>query len=160
MVEALRYHVQEGEDLNKQNTELIEANRQLSEEKDLNNVIVKEKILQTKQQESEIKQLKLKVTSMEHSLSHVVREFEHEREILGNLARRELEEVKRVADQLRTNLARKTIEMKHIKVNNCNIILTASSFLTFFSIQIEASTAYSKSANRGGAVLPIFIRPR
>ena len=53
---------------------------------------------------------------MEHSLSHVVREFEHEREIIGKLARKELDSVRKVAEKLRDNLERKTMEMKHIKV--------------------------------------------
>ena len=53
---------------------------------------------------------------MEHSLSHVVREFEHEREIIGKLARKELDEVRKVAMRLKENLNRKTQEMKHIKV--------------------------------------------
>lgn len=50
MAEALRYHVIEGDELNKNNMQLNQANRQLSDEKDLHNVIVKEKILQAKQQ--------------------------------------------------------------------------------------------------------------
>ncbi|KAJ3004874.1 UNVERIFIED_CONTAM: hypothetical protein HDU68_004864 [Siphonaria sp. JEL0065] len=115
MAESLRYHVQEGEELSKQNRELLQANRQLMEEKDLHNVIVKEKVLQVKQQAQEIKDLNTKIESMEHSLSHVVREFEHEREIIGKLARRELNEVRKVAARLRENLEVKSYEMKHIK---------------------------------------------
>ncbi|KAJ3400609.1 hypothetical protein HDV05_001009, partial [Chytridiales sp. JEL 0842] len=101
MAEALRHHVQEGEELQKQNALLMAANRQLMEEKDLHNVIVKEKILQAKQQAQEIKELQNKIQSMEHSLSHVVREFEHERELIGKLARKELDEVRKVATKLR-----------------------------------------------------------
>ncbi|KAI9327763.1 hypothetical protein BDR26DRAFT_78217 [Obelidium mucronatum] len=115
MAESLRYHVQEGEELSKQNRALLQANRQLMEEKDLHNVIVKEKVLQVKQQAQEIKDLNTKIESMEHSLSHVVREFEHEREIIGKLARRELNEVRKVAARLRENLEVKSYEMKHIK---------------------------------------------
>ena len=54
MAEALRYHVQEGEELSKQNHNLVESNRELVEEKDIHNVIVKEKIIQTKQNEKEV----------------------------------------------------------------------------------------------------------
>lgn len=54
MAEALRYHVQEGEELGKTNTQLTQVNKQLLEEKDLHDVIVKEKILQTKQQSQEV----------------------------------------------------------------------------------------------------------
>ncbi|KAJ3107444.1 hypothetical protein HDU97_004040 [Phlyctochytrium planicorne] len=115
MAESLRYHVQEGEELSKQNAMLLRANRQLIEEKDLHNVIVKEKILQAKQQAQEIKDLNLKIQSMEHALSHVVREFEHERDIIGKMARRELDEVRRYADKLRESLKRKSKEMRHIK---------------------------------------------
>ncbi|KAJ3224793.1 hypothetical protein HDU81_008346 [Chytriomyces hyalinus] len=115
MAESLRYHVQEGEELAKQNKVLQLANRQLMEEKDLHNVIVKEKVLQVKQQAQEIKDLNTKIESMEHSLSHVVREFEHEREIIGKLARKELNEVRKVASRLKENLNVKTYEMKHIK---------------------------------------------
>jgi hypothetical protein len=48
--EALRYHVTEGDELNKTNRQLSEVNRQLSDEKEIHNVVVKEKILQCKQQ--------------------------------------------------------------------------------------------------------------
>lgn len=54
MAEALRYHVQEGEELVKQNVSLSQNNRHLNEEKELHNVIVKEKILQSKQQAQEV----------------------------------------------------------------------------------------------------------
>ncbi|KAL2916636.1 hypothetical protein HK105_203748 [Polyrhizophydium stewartii] len=137
MAEALRYHVQEGEELAKMNAELVEANRQLTEEKDLHNVVVKEKIMQTKKQEQEIKELKFKISSMEHSLSHVVREFEHERDIIGNLARRELDEVRQVADRLRSSLARKTLEMKHIKRLAQHILDQRTELEQFFLDSLE-----------------------
>ena len=54
---------------------------------------------------------------MEHSLSHVVREFEYEREIIGSMAKQELDQVRLIAKRLRTNLDRKTLEMRHIKVH-------------------------------------------
>lgn len=56
---------------------------------------------------------------MEHSLSHVVREFEYEREIIGNLAKKELQEVREVAAKLKSRLERKTREMQHIRVIFC-----------------------------------------
>lgn len=54
---------------------------------------------------------------MEHALSHVVREFEHERDIIGRMAKRELDEVRKVAGQLKESLDRKTREMRQIKVS-------------------------------------------
>ena len=53
---------------------------------------------------------------MEHSLSHVVREFEYEREIIGNLAKKELQQVRELATKLKARLERKTREMQHIRV--------------------------------------------
>lgn len=54
MSEALIYHVEEGKELNRINHELMQRNRELSEENELHNVIVKEKILQAKKQEAEV----------------------------------------------------------------------------------------------------------
>ncbi|KAJ3017888.1 hypothetical protein HKX48_003303 [Thoreauomyces humboldtii] len=113
--EALQYHVQEGEEMAKTNAELVLVNRQLLDEKNLHDVIVKEKITQTKQQAREIKELKLKIQSMEHTLSHVVREFEHERDMMGRLAKRELDEVRKIASKLNEGLTRKSKETRHIK---------------------------------------------
>ncbi|KAJ3091673.1 hypothetical protein HK102_013861 [Quaeritorhiza haematococci] len=115
MAEALKYHVQEGEELTKQNEKLLQSNRQLLEAKDLHDLIVKEKIQQSKQQLQEIKDLQAKIQSMEFSLTHVVREFERERESIGRQSFRQLEEVRRQAEKLRENLTRKTQEMRHIK---------------------------------------------
>lgn len=65
-----------------------------------------------------MKDLQTKIQSMEHSLTHVVREFEHERDIIGRMAKKELEDVRRIALKLRNNLTKKTAEMKHIKVRD------------------------------------------
>jgi hypothetical protein len=54
MTEALAYHVQEGADLKKDNERLSEANRILMEETELHDVIIKEKILQYKDQTREV----------------------------------------------------------------------------------------------------------
>jgi len=54
MADALRYHVMEGEDLHKMNTQLSITNKQLLEEKDLNSIIVKEKIMQSKKQNDQV----------------------------------------------------------------------------------------------------------
>jgi hypothetical protein len=53
---------------------------------------------------------------MEHSLTHVVQEFEQERIMIGDIAKKELEGVKKVVMDLTTKLATKAVEMRHIKV--------------------------------------------
>ncbi|KAJ3164943.1 hypothetical protein HDU88_004924 [Geranomyces variabilis] len=113
--EALRHHVAESEALGKRNEELTRMNARLVDEKGLHDVIVREKIVQAKTQAKEIKELRLKIQSMEHTLSHVVREFVHERTLMGEVASRELASVRALAAALTTSLERKTREMRHIK---------------------------------------------
>lgn len=55
MAEALHTHIREGEDLQKHNVALIEQNRNFAEEKSLHDMIVKEKIIQTKSQETTVR---------------------------------------------------------------------------------------------------------
>ena len=49
MVEALRYHIYESELLSKHNTQLIKDMQKAQEEKELGDVMVREKIYETKQ---------------------------------------------------------------------------------------------------------------
>ncbi|KAH6580580.1 hypothetical protein BASA50_002772 [Batrachochytrium salamandrivorans] len=135
--EALQYHVQEREELNKANSELVYTNRQLAEEKDLNNVVIKEKIIQTKNQEKEIKDLKLKITSMENSLLHVVKEFDCERTIFTNSTRDEIDSVRKVVDKLKSSLTCKTLEMKHIKRLAQHILEQRTELEQFFLEALE-----------------------
>ncbi|KAJ3269396.1 hypothetical protein HDV01_001437 [Terramyces sp. JEL0728] len=114
--EALLYHVQDGQELGRINTDLETQNKQLLQEKELHSVIVKEKIIHSRNQELELKQLKQKIQNMEHALTHVVTEFEQERQLIGQLAKKELEEVKKVVSDLTNRLTTKAVEMKHIKV--------------------------------------------
>jgi hypothetical protein len=53
---------------------------------------------------------------MEVSLTRVVQEFEIERNMMGKLAKAEVEEVKKIVKDLSLRLSRKTTEMRHIKV--------------------------------------------
>ena len=53
---------------------------------------------------------------MEQSLSRVVVEFEKDREIIIQLAKEELQEVKNTVKKLKLNLSKKISEMKHVKV--------------------------------------------
>jgi hypothetical protein len=64
----------------------------------------------------QIKDLQLKIRNMEYALSHVVREFEYERDLIGKRTRQELDQVRDLAVKLKDRLKRKTTEMKHIKV--------------------------------------------
>ncbi|RKP20275.1 hypothetical protein ROZALSC1DRAFT_28231, partial [Rozella allomycis CSF55] len=89
MAEALKYHMQEREELLKQNNKLVDGNKDLVEEKKLHDEIVKQKIVQSKGQnlkviaspkfnkvrmllqEVKIQELEVKVKELEFSLSFV-----------------------------------------------------------------------------------------
>lgn len=66
---------------------------------------------------NQIKNLKKALCEMEHSLTHVVQEFEQEKKIVGEITKKELEGIKNVVLDLTSKLATKTIEMRHIKVS-------------------------------------------
>ena len=85
----------------------------------------------------QMKTLQSKLLSMEHSLTHIVQEFEREREILAAITQKELEEVKRVADVLRENLRKKTSEMKYIKKLALHIIQQRTDLERFFMDSLE-----------------------
>ena len=55
---------------------------------------------------------------MEISLSFVIREFDQERKLIGEMARKELDEVRTIADELRQKLNAKTKEMRFVRVSN------------------------------------------
>ncbi|KAI9224247.1 hypothetical protein BC828DRAFT_373928 [Blastocladiella britannica] len=115
LVEALKSHMGATEELQRQNGKLSSANIALMQEKEMNDLIVRDKIIASKNQNQLIRDLEAKIVTLEQTLSHVVREFEVEREILRKKARQEMDDIKRVAAQLKLNLDRKSQEMMHIK---------------------------------------------
>jgi exonuclease VII small subunit len=86
----------------------------------------------------QIKELKDKVQQMEHALTHVIQEFEKKRKIIGKVARTELEEVRKVVNDLSSKLGTKTMEMRHIKV---------------YKTDSATGTTYTRPKNRTGIVL-------
>ena len=54
MVEALKHHVQLGEDLERRNDVLTENNKRLCEEKEMHDVIIREKIVRSKYHDIEV----------------------------------------------------------------------------------------------------------
>ena len=74
---------------------------------------------------------------MEHALAHVVKEFELEKEMIGNVAKQELEDVRKVVRRLKSNLLRKSMEMKHIKVLAQHILNQRTDLERFFMEALE-----------------------
>jgi hypothetical protein len=118
LVEALKSHMSASEELARQNERLMQKNEQLSHEKEMNDLIVREKIISYKNQSQVVRDLEGKVATLEETLSHVVREFDVERNIMRTQAKKEMDEVKQVAAQLKLNMDRKVQEMRFIKVRD------------------------------------------
>jgi len=53
---------------------------------------------------------------MEYTLSHIVREFDQEKEIISKLAKQEIDKVRLTVDTLKSELRIKIKQMKQIRV--------------------------------------------
>jgi len=54
MVEALRYHIEESELLSKHNVELLEHNQRLRDEKEVSDMLVRNKVISTKKFQQQV----------------------------------------------------------------------------------------------------------
>ncbi|KAL7753225.1 hypothetical protein RI367_001000 [Sorochytrium milnesiophthora] len=113
--EALKNHISAEEEASSMNEKLLKQNSHLLQDKETNDLIVRDKIVQSRNQTQLIQELQAKIATLENTLGHVVREFEFEKELIGRRAQTELITLKRVAAQLKVNLDRKGQEMKYIK---------------------------------------------
>lgn len=112
---ALGFHLKEGQDLKKERDILDEKTSNLLSEKELNGMIVQEKIVESKQHKKQISELEEKVRTLEKSLSHVVREFEAERVALVQTAENETRNSRAEISRLQRIVELKTKEMNRVK---------------------------------------------
>ncbi|XP_045434644.1 basal body-orientation factor 1 isoform X2 [Pipistrellus kuhlii] len=75
---ALDYHLKEADTLQKKSKQLLESKTSLLYQKEIDNLLVKEKVMQFTQQRSQIKSLQRKVLTLENALKCLTREFETE----------------------------------------------------------------------------------
>ncbi|XP_052503196.1 basal body-orientation factor 1 [Budorcas taxicolor] len=75
---ALTYHLKEADALQKNSQKLQETQTFLSQQKEINDLLVKEKIMQLTQQKLQIQTLQKKVVSLENALVCMTKEFETE----------------------------------------------------------------------------------
>ncbi|TPX42022.1 hypothetical protein SeMB42_g03446 [Synchytrium endobioticum] len=115
LAEALKRHVEDGEAVRKRAQGLEAQCRVLVQDRELNEMIVKEKIVRSRHQGAKIKELNAKVGALEKTLSTVIGGFEREREALAARARAELDEVAATTDELRRELKRRVKEARHVK---------------------------------------------
>lgn len=112
---ALDFHIREGQELKKEKQALSTKTSSLLSEKELNGMIVQEKVVESKQQKKEIEELQEKVKTLEKSLSHVVREFEAERASLVQKSEYETRSCRAEISRLQRIVELKTKEMNRVK---------------------------------------------
>ncbi|XP_045186628.2 basal body-orientation factor 1-like [Mercenaria mercenaria] len=130
--EALSYHMKEGEVLRKQKEKLEEENELLRGDKEINEMMVQEKVSQTKNQKQQIKDSSEKITTLEHSLSHMAREFNTEKKALMERFRIETEASKIELAKLQRIIELKTKEMNKVKRLAKNILDQRTELERFF----------------------------
>lgn len=135
--EALNYHMKEGDLLKKERQRLTEEVDKLLGEKEVNNMIVQEKVVQSKKQKDLIKELQEKVHTLEKSLSHVVQEFESERQLITDNARIESEAARVELAKLQRVIEMKTKEMVKVKRLAKNILDQRTELERFFLESLE-----------------------
>ncbi|XP_008100961.2 basal body-orientation factor 1 [Anolis carolinensis] len=105
--EALGYHMKETEELQKMNKKLEEDNNFLLQEKETNDLLIREKIMQNTEQKAQIQELESRVKKLEAAVNHMAREFKTEVE---NVQQKAL--VQNQAGQIEINKLQQLLEMK------------------------------------------------
>ncbi|XP_004682123.2 PREDICTED: basal body-orientation factor 1 isoform X1 [Condylura cristata] len=129
---ALTYHLKEAEVLQKNTQKLQESQTFLLQQKEINDLLVKEKIMQLMQQRSQIQTLQKKVLSLETALSCMTREFETEVLKLQQQALVENQAGRVEIDKLQQLLHMKDREMNRVKKLAKNILDERTEVERFF----------------------------
>ncbi|XP_078590461.1 basal body-orientation factor 1-like isoform X2 [Branchiostoma floridae x Branchiostoma japonicum] len=135
--EALSYHMKEASELRKERDRLLEENKALAGEKELNDLVVNEKVVQHREQKVQLKELQQKVESLERSLSHVVQEFETERGAIFTQTMVETESSRVEIAKLQRVLDMKDREMRKVKKLARNILDQRTEVERFFLDSLE-----------------------
>ncbi|XP_074649646.1 basal body-orientation factor 1-like isoform X1 [Tubulanus polymorphus] len=151
---ALEYHMKEGDELKTIKKRLEEENTELSEYKELNEMMMHEKIREGKNQKEKIRQLEEKVETLEKALSHAVHEFEDEKMTIVHRGRVETESTHKELAKLQRMVELKNKEMNKVKRLARNILDQRTEMERFFleslqqvKLEIAANQAqYRKAA--------------
>nr|KAF6499148.1 basal body orientation factor 1 [Molossus molossus] len=129
---ALDYHLKEADALQKESEKLLESQTSLLLEKEINDLLVKEKIMQLTQQRSQIQTLQKKVVSLENALSYMTTEFETEVLKLQQQAMLENQSSQVEIYKLQNLLKMKDREMNRVKKLAKNILDERTEVERFF----------------------------
>ncbi|XP_006884849.1 PREDICTED: basal body-orientation factor 1 [Elephantulus edwardii] len=129
---ALAHHMKEANDLQKNSQRLQETKNFLLYQKEINDLLVKEKIMQLKQQKSQIQTLQKKVLRLETALISMTKEFEAEVLRQQKQAIIENQSGKVELDKLQHLLQMKDKEMNRVKKLAKNILDERTEVEKFF----------------------------
>lgn len=135
--EALNYHVKYGEDLATAKKNLSIENKKLNSEKEMNSLIVEEKVIQTKKLQKHVSELHEKMSNLEHTLDQIIKENEIERANLNEKHHYDEEHNKMEIARLNRGLELKTKEMNRVKKLAKNILNQRSEMENFFLESLE-----------------------
>uniref|UniRef100_D4A971 Basal body-orientation factor 1 n=1 Tax=Rattus norvegicus TaxID=10116 RepID=D4A971_RAT len=129
---ALAYHLKAAEAQQKNSKKMEESHSCLIHQKEINDLLVKEKIMQLMQQRSQIQALQKKVVSLENALTYMTAEFEAEVSKLQQKALIENQAGLVEIDKLQQLLQMKDKEMNRIKKLARNILDERTEVEQFF----------------------------
>ncbi|XP_021489812.2 basal body-orientation factor 1 [Meriones unguiculatus] len=129
---ALTYHLKEAEAQQKSSKKLQESHSCLLQQKEINELLIKEKIMQLTQQKSQIQTLQKKVISLENALAFMTTEFEAEVLKLQQKSMIENEAGRIEIDKLQQLLQIKDREMNRMKKLAKNILDERTEVEQFF----------------------------
>ncbi|XP_031211087.1 basal body-orientation factor 1 [Mastomys coucha] len=129
---ALSYHLKEAEVQHKKSKKMEESHSCLLQQKEINDLLVKEKIMQLTQQKSQIQTLQKKVVSLENALTYMTTEFEAEVLKLQQKAIMENQAGLVEIDKLQQLLQMKDREMNRVKRLAKNILDERTEVEQFF----------------------------
>lgn len=135
--ESLGYHVKAAEDLKVVKEKLTEENQHLSGEKEMNSLIVEEKIVQTKGLQNRLKEATSRVSDLEGTLTQLVKDQEQERTKILHKSSRELEKSKIDVVRCERTLELKNKEMNKIRKLARGILDQRSEVEKFFLDSLE-----------------------
>ncbi|XP_065845432.1 basal body-orientation factor 1-like [Oscarella lobularis] len=130
--EALKVHLMETENQGKLIERLSEENARLQEDKNLDQLLVQEKVSEAKKHKTIIKRLQSKVENLEKSLTQAVREFEYERDVLRQRTDSELRSTREELARLKRQMELKDKEMNHVKLLAKQLLEQRSDVENFF----------------------------
>lgn len=135
--EALNYHLKYGDDLTTAKQNLMIENKKLNGEKEMNSLIVEEKVIQTKKLQKHVRELREKNSSLEQNLNQIIKDNEMERANLSEKHHYNEEHNKMEIARLNRALELKTKEMNRVKKLAKNILDQRGDMENFFLESLE-----------------------